>query len=341
MTMTEPTAADTAAAKPAGIEVFTFGDPEPVLSGRDVSGYFHSYFNGRFYEPPICFHGLAKALASNPHHKSAIQTKVNILSSCFQPHRLLSRAAFKRLALDYLVFGNAFLVRLDNVFGRPAELSPTLARWTRAKRGGGFILLTDDGRETDIEGDVCHLREPDVSQEVYGMPAYNAAIQSALLNEAATLFRRKYYANGSHAGFILYLSDPAQNQEDVDAIRKALKDAKGPGNFRNLFMYSPNGKPEGIKVIPLAEVAAKDEFLNMKNVTRDDVLVAHRVPPQLIGIIPGNVGGFGDVEKATAVFGRNELRPLQADFMAVNDWIGEAVVAFDDYEVGVGSSAAK
>lgn len=28
-----------------------------------------------------------------------------------------------------------------------------------------------------------------------------SALQSAWLNEAATLFRRKYYKNGSHAGF--------------------------------------------------------------------------------------------------------------------------------------------
>lgn len=42
----------------------------------------------------------------------------------------------------------------------------------------------------------------------------------------------------------------------------------------------------------------KDEFLNIKNVSRDDMLAAHRVPPQMMGIIPQNTGGFGDVEKA-------------------------------------------
>ena len=65
-------------------------------------------------------------------------------------------------------------------------------------------------------------------------------------------------------------------------------------------MYSPNGKKDGIQIIPLSEVAAKDEFLNIKNVSRDDMLAAHRVPPQLMGIIPTNTGGFGDVEKRRA-----------------------------------------
>lgn len=97
-----------------------------------------------------------------------------------------------------------------------------------------------------------------------------------------------------------------------------MKCSKGPGNFRNLFMYSPNGKKNGIQIIPLSEVAAKDEFLNIKNVSRDDMLAAHRVPPQLMGIIPTNTGGFGDVEKAARVFVRNELTPLQCRITEVN-----------------------
>ncbi|PWR30462.1 hypothetical protein, partial [Listeria monocytogenes] len=77
-----------------------------------------------------------------------------------------------------------------------------------------------------------------------------SSLQSAWLNESATLFRRKYYNNGSHAGYILYLNDPQQNQDDVDNIRKAMKESKGPGNFRNLFIYSPNGKKDGVQLIP-------------------------------------------------------------------------------------------
>lgn len=94
----------------------------------------------------------------------------------------------------------------------------------------------------------------------------------------------------SHAD--MYTTAAAQNQEDVNNIRQAMKSAKGRGNFRNLFMYSPNGKKDGIQIIPLSEVGAKDEFLNIKNVSRDDMMAAYRVPPQIMGIMPSNVGGF-------------------------------------------------
>ena len=165
------------------------------------------------------------------------------------------------------------------------------------------------------------------------MPQYLSALQSAWLNEAATLFRRKYYKNGSHAGFVFYMTDAASNQTDVDNLRKAMRESKGPGNFRNLFMYAPNGKKDGIQILPVSDVAAKDEFFNIKGVTRDDVLAAHRVPPQLLGILPSNAGGFGAIEPAARVFARNELVPLQSQFLALNDMAGVEVVKFNEYSL--------
>ena len=81
-------------------------------------------------------------------------------------------------------------------------------------------------------------------------------------------------------------------------------------------------------------VAAKDEFLNIKNVSRDDMMAAHRVPPQMMGIMPSNVGGFGDVEKASRVFVRNELIPLQKRLMELNEWLNDEIIRFDEYKLG-------
>ena len=138
----------------------------------------------------------------------------------------------------------------------------------------------------------------------------------------------------------MYLSDAQQNVDDINGVREAMKNAKGPGNFRNLFLYSPGGKKDGIQVIPISEVSARDDFFNIKNVSRDDVLAAHRVPPQLLGIVPSNTGGFGAVLPAAQVFARNEVKPLMDRFRELNDWMGEEVVRFDPYVVEVATSNA-
>lgn len=80
-----------------------------------------------------------------------------------------------------------------------------------------------------------------LESEVYGLPEYLSAIPSTLLNESATLFRHKYYLNGNYAGFIMYMTDNAHNQAYVNNIRQAIKNTKGLGNLRNLFIERKTG----------------------------------------------------------------------------------------------------
>lgn len=317
------------------MEAFSFGDPDAVLDRREIIDYLECPIMNKWYETPISMDGLGRSSRASVHHASAMIVKRNILVSCFEPNPILSRSDFGAWAHEFLIFGNAYLERRDSRLGSTLALKPTKAKYTR--RGvdlDRYFFIPKWNEEHEFKkGSVFHLMEPDINQDIYGLPEYIPALHSAWLNESATLFRRKYYKNGSHAGFILYMTDPIQQQADVDALRDALKSAKGPGNFRNLFMYAPGGKKDGIQLIPVSEVAAKDEFMNIKNVTRDDQLAAHRVPPQLMGIIPNNNGGFGDVEKAAAVFAANEITPLQERMKEVNDWLGIEVIKFRPYEL--------
>lgn len=326
----------TAEAAPSA-QAFSFGDPVPVLDRREILDYIECWQVGnKWYEPPISPGGLSRAFRSAPHHSSAIYVKRNILAGTFIPHPKLSRRDFAAWALDYLVFGNGYVERIRARSGNAMSFGHALAKYMRrgvANLDQYWMVRGGQNDHEFIAGEVFHLSEPDINQEIYGVPEYLSALQSALLNEAATLFRRKYYLNGSHAGFILYMTDPAQDQADIDKLRDALKNAKGPGNFRNLFMYSPNGKKDGMQLLPIGEVAAKDEFTGIKTASRDDILAAHRVPPQLLGILPNQSSSFGDVVKAAQVFAANELKPLQTRFLELNEWAGEEVVKFGDYTI--------
>lgn len=317
-------------------EAFSFGEPVPMLDRRELLDYVECIsLNGQWYEPPVSFDGLARSLRAAAYHESAITVKANVLSGTLRRNDLLSKENFKRLVLDYLVFGNAFVERRFNRLNEPLALFPSLAKYTRRGTDSNRYWFIPDYSQPYVfnPGAVLQLQNPDINQELYGLPEYLSALQAAWLNESATLFRRKYYLNGSHAGFILYVTDTAHNEEDINNLRQALKESKGPGNFRNLFFYAPQGKKDGMQVIPLSEVAAKDEFFNIKNVTRDDLMAVHRVPPQLMGIMPNNTSGFGDAEKAATIFYHNEIVPLQNVFKSINDWLGIQVIAFDEYQL--------
>ena len=332
----------TQAATSQTIEAFTFGEPVPVLSQREVFDYLEAMHNGRWYEPPLSLNGLSRVYRAGVHHASAIQVKRNILRSCFIPHPKLSLAAFTGLALDYLIFGNGYLQAVQNRLGGVLRYDHLRAKYTRrALDLDTYWWIAQPGQEQVLPaGRVGHVMESDINQEIYGIPDYVGGLNSTLLNESATLFRRKYYENGSHAGFIMHITDAVQNEGDIAALREALRQSKGPGNFRNLLLYTPNGSKDGVKLIPVAEVAAKDDFLSIKNVSRDDQLATHRVPPQLMGVMPNSTGGFGDVTKAAQVFDINEIDSIKASLLALNDWAGEEVIRFNPYKLAAGIEQA-
>ena len=312
-----------------------FGEPEPVLEGRRLFEYDYCPQVGDYYEYPYDIAAVASLYRATSHHTSALVTKRNVLTSLFQPNQKLSRRDFESLVQNFLVFNTGYLQVQRSRMGSVLKATARLARHTRRGINGNYYHV-DYYRGNPIEfqpDEIIQVFNPDIQQDMYGIPDYLSSVNAILLNEAATLFRRKYYKNGAHAGYILYLSDALTTQQDVENLEDAVRESKGAGNFKNLFMYVPNGKPDGVKVIPLAEVAAKDEFMNIKIASRDDQLAGHRVPPQLMGIVPNNTGGFGDIKKAAEVFYWHEIYPLQNLLMDINNQVGQELITFNDYSL--------
>lgn len=346
--MTEPDlqdeAGDARAIAPASqATAFSFGDAESVIDRRELSAYFEIWHNGRWFEPPLPMDKLAQVFNMAPHHRSAIALKVNLLVGLQLPTVQLGADDFERFALDFLQMGNGYLENVPNWRGATARARHAPARHMRAPKGDGGYWFTGSGIAQDHQfqaGAIFHLQQPDVAQEIYGLPEWLSALQSGLLNEGATLFRRRYYLNGAHAGFVFYVNEALADQTTVDQLTSKLQAAKGVGNFKNIFMYIPGGKKDGVQILPIADVAAKDEFTGIKNISRDDMLAAHRVPPQLIGIIPQNNGGFGKVGDALDVFFQVECVPLMRRLLKVNDFFGAEVLRFGNYQASDGSQIA-
>jgi PBSX family phage portal protein len=312
----------------------TFGDPEPVLNKRmGIIDLLRSRFNGRWYEPPIPLDGLSRAYNASPHHQSAMNLKRDILMSYFIPTRYLDARQFEAFALDAIVFGNGYLEEIPNRLGSAARYERAPAKYVRRGKDSQYFQADQWAEDVPFDpGRIAHWSAPSLDQEIYGVPDYVGALQSVFLNEDARLFRRKVYRNGAHLGYILHL-DGQFNEASVDAVTEAMDASKGPGNFRSMLIQSIGGSKDAVRIIPVGDVAAKDEFLAISNVSRDDVLSAHRVFPQLIAVVPQNTGGFGSMKDAEAAFMRLSMIPLMKRMMQVNDERGAEVIAFRDFEL--------
>lgn len=306
-------------------QAFSFGDPESVL-GTQITDYLGLFFddNSEIYTPPVHQAGLIKATKANAHHGSCIGFKRNMLVSRYIPSPVMPLMQLHAAALDFEILGQCYFKKYFNRLGqitRMEHLPAVNMRRGQDKDGESrYCLLQRNGERVWFEpGEVLHVMEYDPLQQYYGLPQYMGGLQSALLSEDATLFRRRYYKNGSHMGYIFYTNDPDLDPETEKKLKRQIKDGKGVGNFRSLFINIPNGAEKAVQIIPVGDISQKDEFERIKRISADEVLVAHRMQPSLAGVKPDNTGGFGDIEKISKVYLQNEIGPKAMVFMeAIN-----------------------
>ena len=192
---------------------FSFGEPESVLSNnlQDSLGLFLNPWHG-YYEPPISQKGLAKLLGANAHHGTIPYLRRNMLMKYYDASAspALSRQDLGNAGFDYDVLGHCYFQLLRNRLGQVIGLRhlPGL-NMRKAKDDDVFIQLRghDKPPVRFMPGEVVQLKRYDITQQVYGTVEYFGAINSILLNDDATLFRRKYYLNGAHMGYIFYVAD--------------------------------------------------------------------------------------------------------------------------------------
>lgn len=293
--------------------IVTFGlTAEPVVADTWLTDYDSLYYNENdgYWEPPVDRHLLANLTRRNAQHGGIVQSRANMATSRFISGSMTAQqtgAAF----LNLVQFGDVALLKIRNGFRQTIRLFPLPSYRTRATKDGGAVVLERDNQLRRYKAkDIIWVRLYDPVQQVYGCPDYLGGLQASLLNEDATKFRRKYYLNGAHMGFIMYATDPNLDPDIENEIKEKIQDSKGVGNFRSLFVNIPNGKEKGLQIIPVGNFESKDEFMNVKNVSAQDVLNAHRFPAGLSGIIPANTAGLGDPEKYDGVYFKNETRPL-------------------------------
>jgi PBSX family phage portal protein len=309
-----------------------FGEPESVLNS-DISDYVETYLIDGYFEPPVSFEGLAKTLRANAMHSSAIYAKRNMVSAAVELTGQLSKRDFNRFLFDFGVFGNAYLLKVTNGLGEISFKHLPAMYIRRREKENCYSYKTENQTIDYKENTVFHLMEYDVTQEVYGIPQYFASLSSVWLNEDATLFRRKYYLNGAHSGFLLYMNNPNLTDAQEQEIKIKLNSAKGLGNFKNMFVNGKGKDKEKPELIPVGQLDAKDEFSKMKNVTTGDILSAHRIPLDLMSIVREGFSPVGDLNKVDKMFHKNEIKPIGEILLELNDFAGFEVLKMKEYEV--------
>ncbi len=314
--------------------VFTLSTPEPITNSEFMELLsFELHSHNKWYTPLYNYWTLMRAAHQSALHQSSLNFKTESATSYFISNPFLSAIDFQAFISDYFTFGTAYLRPVRSKLGNILGLEHLRTYYMRKGTKGNRFYYVNPARPSEhVElKDIIDFKNYDHLQNIYGKPSYLAALPAILLNFEATIFRIRYYQNGSHAGFILAIN----GKVDKDLMRKIednLSKTRGGGSFKNLLLHLREGTKDSVQLIPISEIAAKDEFERVKRMSERDVTAAHRIPPQFLGITPENAGGFGDPEKALRQFYNVEILPVINRLKDLNQKLGVEAFKFSEFQ---------
>ena len=220
---------------------------------------------------------------------------------------------FVQIGLDQECFGNAFMQIIRDQ-DRVIELQrlPALSM-SRTKTGYIQIAAAPDGTQTQkafADDDILHLRAPCPSGGYYSLPAWIGAETMLDLVEAATRFNQKFFDNQAIPEHAIIIKGGQLPEKEEEKIQTYFQDHfKGIDNaHRTLVLNPPEGKD--VEFHKLTSDLKDGDFLKLLDAARDRIVIAHGVPPRMMGIMSaGQLGGGSEVASQLFLFENLTLAP--------------------------------
>lgn len=221
-------------------------------------------------------------------------------------------AGMKCVWTDYEALGNGFLEVIPNVKGEPAEFEhiPATEMWVRLD-GLGFVqskageyshfrswgvdpkqfkeLDANDPLAGDVTS-VIHFNRYSPWSPYYGLPSVLPAWSAVCLMTLVAEYNLTFFNNNAIPDYAVILEgDVEEGAEEL--IRQYFKRHLKGQAHKTLVLSTPAGGK--IRFEKLTDSSAREgSFRLLRTDCRDEILQAHGVPPQKVGIVEtGKLGG--------------------------------------------------
>ncbi|EAK0416633.1 phage portal protein [Campylobacter fetus] len=269
-------------------------------------------------EPFFSFNQLLEAYYANVYHRRAIKIKAGLLSQIeteesdlekFLPAGVSPKNFLNTFAFNLELYGNA---AIEKAGGSTSYLFYNLpANQMRLKKDRRLFQKVNE-KIVELEG--YHFFYYSPNSRYYGEPDYLAALQQILINQKADLYNDKFFDNGARPDLAIIYENAEPSEEQIKAFENFFgSNFRGYNNsHKTLIIYgenSANDKDAKIRFEELGRVSDLS-FKELKSVTRDEIAVAHAIPPRLLGIVQGSaLGGSGELSGQLQMFNELEIKP--------------------------------
>jgi PBSX family phage portal protein len=227
-----------------------------------------------------------------------------------------------QVMIDLECLGNAYIEVTREPSGALSGLYHVPAHTVRLTSDGGFVQLRGakkikfarfgDRDATDDDGmplsEMIHLAKYNPASSYYGLPDSVPAIGSTMGDLMARDFNINFFDNNASPQYCLMISGGMLTPKDKEDLQDYFSNLKG-NPHKTMILQLPKDVTGDLK--PISTSPKEASFAEFRKMNRDLMVVAHGVPPHLLGIIEsGNLGG-GTGESQLANFKSLVISPRQ------------------------------
>lgn len=227
-----------------------------------------------------------------------------------------------QVMIDLECLGNAYLEVTREPSGMVSGLYHVPAQTVRLSSDGGFVQVRGISRvrftnfghvgATDDEGmplsEMIHLAKYNPASSYYGLPDAVPAIGSTMGDLMARDFNINFFDNNAAPQYCLMISGGMLTAKDKEDLQEYFGNLKN-NPHKTMILQLPKDVTGELK--PISTSPKEASFSEFRKLNRDLMVVAHGVPPHLLGIIEsGNLGG-GTGESQLSNFKSLVISPRQ------------------------------
>jgi PBSX family phage portal protein len=165
---------------------------------------------------------------------------------------------------------------------------------------------------TDRPNEIIHLKKYTPMNNYYGLPDIVAAQTSMAGNEFAGKYNLDYFENKAVPRYVITVKGAKLSAESERKLLEFFQVGLKGKNHRSLYVPLPPDSPDSkveFKMEPIEASSQESSFNVYRKANRDEILLAHRVPINKIGVPEGiSLASARDADK---MFKEQVCRPAQ------------------------------
>jgi hypothetical protein len=146
----------------------------------------------------------------------------------------------------------------------------------------------------------------------YPKPDYNGAIKYIELESELSKYQLSLVTNGMTGTMHISFKDGMPTEDEAIQIKQKIQDQLAGAENGGKILITFSDKPESaVEIKPIASPDADKQYQSIYEQVIQNVIIAHRINPAIIGTYPKSNFGVGDIFKDYEVFQTMVVEPYQ------------------------------